>query len=274
MNFSSSWKQIRRLWRGTGLPKDGIALALGGGAVLGAAHVGVLKALAEHDVPIRAISGTSIGGLIAALHAFGKRPEEIETLVAELDWLGVTRLTLSRFGILSNDELGKKIEESLGDVDIGEAQIPLYLVATNIASGEKVVLDQGSLPRAVMASSCIPGVFVPVEIDDRLLVDGGLVENVPVSPLRDNGARFVVGVDLNAHRHYQRPEDIVDLLANAIDIAIDNVTRTQVSDADLLIAPELASYSRRDTSRFAELVEEGYQTTCQLLREAGKFRSS
>lgn len=270
MNISSSWKEIRRLWRGRGLPKGGIALALGGGAVLGAAHVGVLKALDEHQVPIRAISGTSIGGLIAALYAFGKSPEEIETLVAELDWLGVTRLTLSRFGILSNEELGRKVEETLGDVAIESARIPLYLVATDIATGQRVVLDKGDPGRAVMASSCIPGVFVPVEIDGRLLVDGGLVENVPVSPLRDNGARFVVGVDLNARRHYQRPDDIVDLLANAIDIAIDTVTRTQVSDADLLITPELASYSRRDTSRFVDLVEEGYRVTSRMLQESGE----
>jgi NTE family protein len=106
---------------------------------------------------------------------------------------------------------------------------------------------------------------VPVEIDGKLLVDGGLLENVPVSPLREAGAEFIVGVDLSAGRHYQRPQDIIDVFANAIDIAIDNVTRSQTSDADLVIAPELSSYSRRDMSRIPELIEEGHRVTRQLL---------
>ncbi len=265
MDFSATWKRLARFWESTRLPDEGVALALGGGAVLGAAHIGVLKALDEREVRITHISGTSIGALIASLYAFGKSPDEIEQFVTELDWLDVTSFTLSRFGVLSNNDLGKRVVEILGEADIEQAGIPLALIATDLASGEKIILDKGKVERAVMASSCIPGVYVPVELDGRLLVDGGLVENVPVSPLRRAGAEFIVGVDLNAGRHYQRPEDIVDVLANAIDIAIDHVTRSQTADADLVIAPELASYSRRDTSRIPELIEEGYRVTRALL---------
>ena len=118
-----------------------------------------------------------------------------------------------------------------------------------------------------MASSCIPGIFVPVEINNRLLVDGGLVENVPISPLRNAGESFIIGVDLNAGRHYQRPEDIIDVFANAIDIAIDNVTRLQTSDANLIIALELSSYSRSDTSRIPDLIKEGEKGTRQFLEK-------
>ncbi|MEJ2469872.1 MAG: patatin-like phospholipase family protein [Desulfuromonadales bacterium] len=269
MDFASTWKRLSQLWEDTRLPKNGVALALGGGAVLGAAHIGVLKAFDEAGITVRRISGTSIGALIASLYAFGKTPGEIEDFIVRLKWIDVTRFTFSRYGVLSNEELGMHLSEALGDVAIEDAEIPLTLVATDISTGEKVVLDRGNVAAAVMASSCIPGVFVPVEIDDRLLVDGGLVENVPVTPLRDAGADFVIGVDLNAGRHYQRPEDIVDVLANAIDIAIDNVTRSQADDADLVIAPELTSYSRRDTSRVAELIEEGYRVTCRLLDKPG-----
>ena len=265
MDFSTQWKRLARLWESTTLPREGVSLALGGGAVLGAAHVGVLKALDEHDVKVLQISGTSIGAFIATLYAFGKKPAEIEKIVTELDWLDVTKFTLSKYGILSNEALGKQLTSELGDVDFDEAEIPLTLVATDISSGKKILLNKGKVARAVMASSCIPGAFIPVDIDDRLLVDGGLVENVPISPLRESGADFIIGVDLNAGRHYQRPDDIIDVLANAIDIAIDNVTRSQTTDADLLIAPELASYSRRDTSRSAELIEEGYRIASELL---------
>jgi NTE family protein len=267
MDFSDAWKQLVTLWGTTRLPEEGVALALGGGAVLGAAHAGVLRALDEYGVRINRIAGTSIGALIATLYAFGKSPAEIEKIVTELDWLHITSFTLSRYGLLSNEDLGKKVIAELGDVNFDKARIPLALMATDIASGKKVMLTEGKVSPAVMASSCIPGVYVPVEIGNRLLVDGGLVENVPVSPLREAGAEFIVGVDLNAGRHYQRPEDIIDVLANAIDIAIDNATRLQTSDADLIIAPQLASYSRRDTSRIPELIEEGYRCARQLLEK-------
>ncbi|PLX79406.1 MAG: patatin [Desulfuromonas sp.] len=250
------------------MPKSGIALALGGGAVLGAAHVGVLKALDEHGIKINKISGTSIGALIATLYAFGKSPAELQQIVNELEWLDVSSFTLSRFGILSNDELGKKVNQILGKVSFSDAKIPLYLIATDLTEGRKVVLDKGDVAKAVMASSCIPGVFVPVEIDDMLLVDGGLTENVPVATLRDAGDDFIIGVDLASGRHYQRPQDIIDVIANAIDISIDHVTKTQSSVADLIIAPELSSYSRRDTSRIDELINEGYDSTCRLLEKA------
>lgn len=265
MNFTDTWKQISTLWEKSQLPKRGIALALGGGAVLGAAHIGVLKALDERGIKINRISGTSIGSLIATLYAFGKKPDEMQEIVGDLQWLDVTSFTLSSFGILSNDELGKQLKQILGERSFSDAKIPLYLVATDLVKGQKVVLDKGDIAKAVMASSCIPGVFIPVEIDDMLLVDGGLVENVPVSSLREVGDDFIVGVDLTAGRHYQRPQDIIDVVVNAIDISIDNVTKTQTSEADLIIAPELSSYGRRDTSRINELIDEGYESTCKLL---------
>jgi len=265
MALADTWKQMAKLWERTRLPAEGVALALGGGAVLGAAHIGVLKALNTYGIKVTHISGTSIGAMIAALYAFGKTPEEIEQSVIELEWLDVTSFTLSRYGILSNDELGNKMANLLGKVDIAEARIPLYLIATDLTRGSKIVLSKGDVARAVMASTCIPGIFVPVEIEGELLVDGGLVENVPVSPLREAGASFVVGVNLSAGRQYQRPQDIIDVFANAIDIAIDNVTRSQTSDADLIIAPRLSSYSRRDMSRIPELIDEGFRSTRQLL---------
>jgi len=264
MDVSATWKELLNLWEGQRRPRNGVGLALGGGAVLGAAHVGVLKAMHAHAIRINRISGTSIGAFIAALYAFGKSPSEIEDIITKLDWLDVTSLTLSKYGILKNADLGKQLSSLLGEVDFKQAKIPLFLIATDLATGEKVVLQDGSVAEAVMASSCLPGIFVPVDINNRLLVDGGLVENVPVSPLRDAGEKFIIGVDLSAGRQYQKPQDIVDVFANAIDIAIDNVTRLQTSDADLIIAPGLSSYSRRDTSRIPELIKEGEKAAQQL----------
>lgn len=244
---------------------DRVALALGGGAILGAAHIGVLKAFDEFDVEISAIGGTSIGSLFAALHAFGLSPKEIEKFAIDHDWLDVSGLSLSKFGLLSNEKLGESFKEEVGDVSFCDAKIPLAVVATDIRNGEKVIFTKGKVAPAIMASSCVPGIVIPVEIDGRLLVDGGLVENVPLSALRELGADRVVGVDLNAKRQYRAPDDIIDVLGNALDVAIDNATRMQTEKADLVICPQLSAYSRTDRGRIRDLIEEGFDATRKLI---------
>lgn len=245
--------------------KKATGLALGGGAILGAAHIGVLQAIEEREIELSCISGTSIGAFIAALYAFDIKPKEIEDIVLDLDWLSVSRLSLSKFGLLSIDKLGESFKKAAGDVQFEDAKIALAVVATDIGKCEKVVLTEGNVAEAVTASACVPGIFIPVEIDQRMLVDGGLVENVPVSPLKDLQAEHVIGVDLNAKRTYKKPEDVIDVLANAFDIAIDNATRIQTEESDVLIAPELTAYSRTDTGRIRELIKEGYDAACDCL---------
>ena len=228
-------------------------LALGGGAILGASHIGVLRVLEERKIQIGCISGTSIGAFIAALYAFGVSSHEIEEKVSDLNWLDAAGFSFSKYGLLSNKKLGDTLKKTLGDVDIGACR--------------KVVLKEGSVAEAVMASSCIPGIFIPVEFGDKMLVDGGLVENVPISPLKEMGADMIIGVDINANRKYRKPGDLIDVLANALDLAIDNATRIQTEEADILIAPELSAYNRTDVKKVHDLVKEGYDTASAILNE-------
>ncbi len=239
-------------------PDNKIGLALGGGAILGAAHIGVLKAFAEENIPVSAISGTSIGALVAALYAFDVSLDEIEKIAMDLDWLDISGFAFSRLGLLTNEKMGKKIKDVLGEVQFSDARIPLSVIATDVGRFEKVVLDSGDVARAVMASASVPGIFIPVEIDDRMLVDGGLMENVPISPLQNKAMDIIVGVDLNAGRKFKNPEDLIDVLLNAIDIAIDNATRIQTQKVDLLITPALSAYNRTDTECIRDLIREGY----------------
>jgi len=238
-----------------------LGLALGGGATLGAAHIGVLKALEEMSIDVHCISGTSIGAYIAALYAFGVTPSAIEDEISGLNWLDISSFSLVKlkFGLLSNDKLGDSVKKLLGDVRVEDAPTPLAIVATDIVEGKKAVLTEGSISQAVMASTCVPGIFAPVEIGDQMLVDGGLVENVPISPLQDLGATLTVGVDLSAERAYRKPDDLIDVLINAIDIAIDNATRLQTSKAEIVIKPELGVYSRTHSDQVGELVEAGFK---------------
>ena len=244
-----------------------IGVALGGGAVYGAAHIGVLRALDECGVTIDYIAGTSIGAFVGAMIAAGVSLDDAEKTLLDLDWLDIGRISPSRMGLLSNDKLGEELVRVAGIDTIEDADMPLGIVATDISSGECVVLTEGDLSLAVRASTCVPGLFNPVEYGDKVLVDGGLVDNVPTSAVRDLGAEYVIAVDVGRQRHYGKPDDLIDVLVNSIDIALDNATRLKSSDADLIIAPELSSGSRADSDRIEELVQEGYESARKQLQD-------
>lgn len=244
-----------------------IGLALGGGAVLGAAHVGTLRAMEEYDIEINYIAGTSIGAFVAAFYAFGKNWKEIKEIASELRWLDITGISLSRFGLLSNDKLGELIVKHIGNKNIEEADIPFAMVATDVTSGEKVILDKGPVAEAVMASTCIPGIFKPVEINGKMLVDGGIVENVPINTTRGLGAKYVIGVDLNSRHKYDKPDNILDVIMNSFHFLIRHADKLQTEDADLLIKPDLGKFNRSDMNQIDELIEKGYKDSKKVLKK-------
>jgi NTE family protein len=244
-----------------------IGLALGGGGALGAAHIGVLKAMDELNLRGGCISGTSAGALVASLYAFGKGWEEIAEIAGHIKWMEISKLSLSQYGLLSNEKLGALIGENIGHVRIEDAEVPLAIVATDIATGDEVVLYKGDVAKAVMASTCIPGIYVPVEMEGRVLVDGGIVENVPVSPLQKMGADFIIGVDLNAGQRRNKPKNIVEVLLRSFDFTLKAATRLQTEWADLVIAPDLTGFSMYDMNKTDDLFEEGYKAAMQAFEE-------
>lgn len=236
-----------------------IGLALGGGAAKGVAHIGVLKAIEEEGVHIHCVSGTSIGAMVAAYYAFGKSADEIMKVGRELSFSKVAAFTLRRRGMFTTDSIEEMILRDLGDVKIEDADKPLAIVATDITTGEKVVFRKGSLAKAVCASAAVPGAYVPVEYKGRLLVDGGLTENVPTSVLEKMGAGILVGIDLNGVKKYPYPKDALGVLGNAFDIAIDLRTRDQLKTCDIVVSLDLSKYSRLGNAEDAdELFHEGY----------------
>ena len=249
-------------------------LALGGGSTLGAAHIGVLRAIEEKAITIDCIAGTSIGSLIATLYAFGKSIDEIEQIALHMDFQGIGSLHLSKLSLFSNKKLGTLVKKVIGDVNIEDAAIPLAIVATNIATGRQVVFKSGPAAEAIMASTCLPGVFEPVEINGQLLVDGGLVENVPVSAIASMGANSLIAVDLNEKAKYNEPNDIFDVISNSISIAIDNNTLSRTRIADLRIAPDLTAHSRTDTNpeSIQKMIAIGYRETLSRLDETLGFK--
>lgn len=252
-----------------------IGVALGGGAVLGSAHIGILRALEEAGIEPDYISGTSIGAFVAALYASGVPIDELESIAIELDWLDMTNFKLSRLGLLGNDKIGKLVLETVGKKLIEETSIPLAIVATDISTGEEIVLRNGLLYKAVMASSCLPGIFIPVEWENHLLVDGFLCENVPVSPLKTMGAEKVIACDLTSNRKFHRPDDVIDVLSNTFDIGFRNmIIRNYDEEVTLLVQPELSSYSRTNTSKTRELIQKGYEAGREAVRNQKKKLTS
>jgi NTE family protein len=250
-----------------------IGLALGGGAAKGIAHIGVLQVLEDRGVNVEYISGTSIGALVASYYAFGKSIEEIEKVGKGLTFSSMAGLTIQRKGIFTTKSIREMILRDIGDVDIQDAKIPLAICTTDIHSGEKVMLRSGKLTDAVCASTAVPGIFVPVEIDGRMLVDGGITENVPVSILEEMGAGITIAVDLNGVSLYQEPKDMMAIMSNAIDIAIDQRTKEQLKAADLVLSFDLSEYSRfGNDEQFRPVLQYGYDYTAKKISRVFWYR--
>lgn len=242
-------------------------LALGGGAAKGPAHIGVLRALEENKIQIDAISGTSVGAMIASLYAFGKNLDEIFELAKDMTVSSMSSFTIQKKGFATTQLIEKLMTDNLGEVNIEDAKIPLAIIATDILTGEEVVFRKGKLAKVVAASVAVPGVFVPVKINNREFVDGGIVENVPISPLKRMGVNSIIAVDLNGVQHYQEPGSIVDIVTNALDIAIDSKTKVQLKQADLVISLDLLTFSRTDNrEKLQELVDLGYKEAVRKIQ--------
>jgi NTE family protein len=239
-------------------PQPRLGLALGGGAVLGFSHIGILEVLAEADIEIHRIAGTSAGAVVAALHAFGVGPARMHDLLVPMTWRKVSRFSVSSLGLLSNEAIADILNDELGAVRIEDARIPLAIIAADIHTGEIVVLKEGPLADAVRASAAIPGLFAPVSMADRLLVDGGIAANVPVRPLRDMDTDVVVAATLGEALPFQPVRTLVGVLTNAFLIAVYSAMRLDLMEgADVVIAPKLDIYNHWDMRQRDDLIASG-----------------
>jgi len=268
-----------------------IALALGGGAALGIAHVGVLKWLEEHRIPVDFVAGTSMGGLIGGSYAVGMTPDEIDHLLADADWDLIFkpgapfreksfRRKQDAIEYPVNLELGLKDGLSLPTglnpghhigillssialahsavTDFDDLPIPFRCVAVDMRENEAVVLDNGPLDTALRATMAIPTFFDPIERDGRLLADGGVLNNLPVDVARAMGADIVIAVRVD-NMPPEPPESMLGLGFHAIGMMMDHLTTPKEKLADLLIRPELQDFESTDYRKSAPLVERGYE---------------
>jgi len=238
-----------------------IGLALSGGSAVGIAHVGAVRALREAGIGISCIAGTSAGAVVASCVAFGVPDEKMIELSRKLSWSNVSSFGYSKLGLNSNRPVGDLVKKLVGDVLIEDALIPLAIVATDIDTGEKTVFRKGKLTEAVMASTCIPGYFVPVEIDGRRLVDGGIVENLPLASLRPMRPGIRVGIDLGYWRTLQKANSVLDVITNSYSILVDGQVSAPSDRDGIIVRPHLEGFSISDFKRMDELIGIGYKAT-------------
>ena len=275
-----------------------IGLALGGGSARGFAHIGVLEWLEQHHVPIDYIVGTSMGGLVGGAYASGLSPDEIRALMREVDWdvmfladspfkyktferKADKRLFPSRleFGLKGGFRLPGGIDSGqqvmllldrvvlpYGDLrSFDDLPTPFRCVATDLRRGEAVVLDSGSLSGALRATMSLPGVFAPVAAGDRLLVDGGALNNIPADVVRGMGADVVIAVDVGADvTAASPPSSMFAMLGQTIDTMMRASTRRVLESATLVINPDLSGFTSTSWSQSDALARRGYEAAEKL----------
>ncbi len=279
-----------------------IGLVLSGGGARGATHIGVIRELERQRIPVDYISGTSMGAIIGGLYASGLSPDELEQTMASMDWKQVLSDSTNRqrishrrkqddilffadkeigvrngalklpSGVLKGQNLYLKLKELTLHVstvdDFDRFDIPFRCVATDISNGSAVVFGSGDLARAMRASMAVPAIFSPVQINGRLLVDGGISNNLPIDVVRDMGADIVIAVDIATPLIPEQELDSVVTIASQLSnlLTRGNVQKqiASLGEADLLITPELGDFSSADFVNSLDTVPEGNRATRQL----------
>jgi len=242
-----------------------VALALGAGGARGLAHVGVLKVLVEEAIPINYIAGSSMGAIIGALYACGIEPDFMEKLLPRLRHINWRDYTVPRMGLMSGNKVWELFKVITGGRTFAETRIPLAMVATDLVKGERVVLREGLLADAMRASAAVPGVFQPVLEDERVLVDGAVIDRVPIGAAREMGAEFVIAVDVRFGSNETRIRTALDVILRSIEVLEREVTRCARLEADVFINPSLDHIGSSDFDAMEECIHIGAEATRQVL---------
>ncbi|PKM92612.1 MAG: hypothetical protein CVU80_02445 [Elusimicrobia bacterium HGW-Elusimicrobia-4] len=241
-----------------------IALVLGGGGARGFAHIGVLKALEEKKIPIDIIVGTSVGALVGGLYASGMSISDLEKMGQGIGWNKISNLSsvklltlIAAESLLSTEKLEKYLKKYIGAQKFDELKIPFACIACDIKTGERIVFKDGEAAFAMRVSATIPGVFKPVEYRHRLLVDGGVVDNLPVDIAKVMDADFIIAVYPQADISSYEIKNVMTTLSQVINLQGGFLTAKQMKEADFLIIPNVKNVSMIELDKSQECIEAG-----------------
>ncbi|WP_291270464.1 patatin-like phospholipase family protein [Geothrix sp.] len=249
-------------------PKPKIALVLGGGAARGFAHVGVIRALEQEKIPIDMVVGTSVGGLIGAIYASDLSSFDLEWTAFQLEKddlfdFGVLN-AVTGMGFAKGDKLEAWVKSHIKTTNIENLKLPFAAVATDLNWGYKVVLDKGPVARAIRASAAIPGVFPPVQHQGKILVDGGVVDNIPISVAKAKGADLVIAVDISGNVGNTNITNLLGVSLQATNIMFALNVEHAKREADILIAPAgIGDVGMLDFTQKKRCMQAGIEATRQ-----------
>lgn len=240
-------------------PRVGIALSGGIAKVL--AHVGVLQALEESGVPLHAVAATSGGSIVGAFFAAGWTPAQLAEVAQDVSWKRLTRVTLPRLGLLSNERMESFVTDRLGDARFEELKLPFAVIAANLTTGQKAVFRTGRIGPPIRASCSIPQLFSPVVINGDVLADGGLVEYLPIETLDDLGCDVKIGVNLGGIRNWRGndPKNLFEVALRVVSFVSQRNAALSEQHADVVIRPDLTEFGPYDLHRSAEMIRVGYE---------------
>lgn len=220
-------------------PKATVALALGGGASKGFAHIGIIKVLKENNIPVKIVTGTSAGSIVGSMYASGMSPDRLELEAEILGKTDLVDLTLSTSGFIKGEKLQNYINRKVGNRPMQQFPIKFAAVATDFESGKPVVFNVGNAGQAVRASASIPNVFQPVVIGSRKYVDGGLSQPVPVSAAKKMGANFIIAVDISARPAKNVSQGMFSYLDQTFNVMSQTALHQELGQANVVIKPQV-----------------------------------
>ncbi|MFT3916803.1 MAG: patatin-like phospholipase family protein [Anaeromyxobacteraceae bacterium] len=245
------------------VPEPRIALVLGGGAARGFAHIGVIRVLEQERIPIAQVVGTSVGSLIGAIYASDRDSFDLEWTAFQLEQDDLFDFRIANavmgMGYAKGEKLEAFVKARVKHENIEQLQVPFAAVATDLNWGERVVLDRGSVAKAVRASSAIPGIFEPVLHQGKLLVDGGVVDNIPIEVARARGADLVVAVDIGEKVGNTNIKGVVDVILQSTNIMFAVNTGFRRQGADVLVTPNVDGVGMLDFTQKKRCMQAGIQ---------------
>lgn len=252
-----------------------VGLALGGGMARGCAHVGVLRALEKHRIPIDLIAGTSVGSLIGGAYASGLTPYQIEQLTLAIKWSDLGRIRLSKLGFNDNSRTEEYVRANFPVTEFDKTRVPFGAVATDIQNGKMVVFTEGSLPLAIRASCALPIFYIPVMVGGRMMVDGGLVGHIPASVARMMGADIVIAVDINSqHLPIPQPTHLLSVIAQSFSIMGRSSVSYIYADADVIVRPQIEHVRPDDLTKAAEMIIAGEEAANRVVPKIKRLLES
>lgn len=246
-------------------PPPKIALALGGGAARGFAHVGVIKTLEAHGIVPSIVVGTSAGSVVGALYAGGYSGFDLQKIAFEMNGDSVSDYALPDRGFIKGEQLQNYINKALQNRPIERLNKTFAAMATDLQSGEQALFRRGNTGMAVRASSSVPGVFQPVAINGREYVDGGLTSPVPVKAARGLGADIVIAVDISSKPKHARISDSMDILLQTFSIMGQSIAQYELAQADVVIRPDTGGIGSTGFEHKHQAIMEGEKAALAAL---------